>query len=168
MSGATVETTLIRPLSAWVAEHVLTKDPAPACYGLRQRFIAPDGSTQSRDGFFALLHLEDYEKRIVRPHERTLAGPKADRLKLIRAARANLSVVFLLYEDRDDALAGRFDAALEKPIASASDAVGSTRLGRVDDQRDEPLAAHRPRDDHRQPPEPRRAVRRLQLGRAAG
>ena len=34
----------------------------------------------------------------MRPHERTLAAPKADRLKLLRAARANLSVVFLLYE----------------------------------------------------------------------
>ena len=40
----------------------------------------------------------------MRPHERTLAGPKADRLKLLRAARANLSIVFLLYEDREHEL----------------------------------------------------------------
>ena len=58
-----------------------------------------------RESFFALLHLEDYARRIVRPHERTLAGPKADRLKVLRAARANLSPVFLLYEDREEALA---------------------------------------------------------------
>ena len=38
------------------------------------------------------------------PHERTLAGPKADRLKLLQAAEANLSSVFLLYEDSEDAL----------------------------------------------------------------
>ncbi|MFP6745011.1 MAG: DUF1015 family protein, partial [Alphaproteobacteria bacterium] len=68
-----------------VVEHFTANfnvDEQPALYGLRQRFEAPDGSTHERDGFFALLHLEDYESRIVRPHELTLAGPKADRLKV--------------------------------------------------------------------------------------
>jgi uncharacterized protein (DUF1015 family) len=102
-------------LDAWQSEGVLVRDPAPALYGVRQCFTAPDGGEHEREGFFALLHLEDYAARIVRPHERTLAGPKADRLKLIRAARANLSVVFLLYEDREQevarALAASFDGA---------------------------------------------------------
>ena len=84
---------------------MLTRDAEPALYPLRQTFTAPDGTRLAREGFFALLHLEDYARRIVRPHERTLAGPKADRLKLLRAARANLSVVFLLYEDREHAIA---------------------------------------------------------------
>jgi len=101
-------------LDAWQGEGVLVRDPEPALYGLRQRFTAPDGGDHEREGFFALLHLEDYATRIVRPHERTLAGPKADRLKLIRAVRANLSVVFLLYEDREQevarALGASFDA----------------------------------------------------------
>ena len=37
------------------------------------------------------------------PHERTLAGPKADRLKLKRATRAHLSQVFGLYSDPERA-----------------------------------------------------------------
>jgi uncharacterized protein (DUF1015 family) len=102
-----------KTLDAWRGEGVLVRDAEPTLYGLRQRFTAPDGGEHEREGFFALLHLEDYAKRIVRPHERTLAGPKADRLKLIRAVRANLSVVFLLYEDREQevaqALAASFD-----------------------------------------------------------
>ncbi len=101
-------------LAAWRSEGVLVRDAAPSLYGLRQRFRAPGGGEHVREGFFALLHLEDYERRIVRPHERTLAGPKADRLKMIRAAQGNLSVVFMLYEDRQgevlDALAPAFDA----------------------------------------------------------
>jgi len=100
-------------LDAWRSEGVLVRDAEPALYALRQRFTAPDGGEHEREGFFALLHLEDYAARIVRPHERTLAGPKADRLKLIRAARANLSVVFLLYEDREDEVARALDASFD-------------------------------------------------------
>jgi len=124
-----------RTLDAWRAEGVLQQDPRPALYGLRQRFAAPDGSRLVREGFFALLHLEDYERRIVRPHERTLAGPKADRLKLLRATRANLSIVFLLYEDREQALA----RALAPAFAAGPDAVGldaggvEHALTRIDD-----------------------------------
>ena len=120
-------------LAAWRADGVLMRDDTPALYPLRQPFEAPDGTRGTREGFFVRLKLEDYERRIVRPHERTLAGPKADRLKVLRAARANLSPVFLLYEDRDDGLAGRFDAAFAQPIATAKDAIGTTELARVDD-----------------------------------
>ena len=73
-----------------------------------------------RQGFFALLRLEDYEHRIVRPHERTLEGPKADRLKVLRAAEANLSSVFTLYEDRADELAKPIGGAFHaSPIATS-------------------------------------------------
>jgi uncharacterized protein (DUF1015 family) len=120
-------------LDAWQREGVLLRDARPALYPLRQPFQAPGGSRGTREGFFALLHLEDYEARIVRPHERTLAGPKADRLKILRASRANLSPVFLLYEDREDSLAGRFDDAFDAPLATAEDAVGTTSLARLED-----------------------------------
>ena len=47
----------------------------------------------------AAVGLEPYERRVVRPHERTHAGPREDRLRLTRAVRANLSPVFGLYPD---------------------------------------------------------------------
>ncbi len=124
-----------RTLDAWRAEGVLVQDPRPALYGLRQRFTAPDGGRLTREGFFALLHLEDYARRVVRPHERTLAGPKADRLKLLRAARANLSIVFLLYEDREQALARALAPAFAAgPDAEGVDAGGVEHaLTRIDD-----------------------------------
>jgi uncharacterized protein (DUF1015 family) len=121
-------------LSAWQREGVLVREAAPALYGLRQRFSAPDGSQKLREGFFAELQLEDYAKRVVLPHERTMRGPKADRLKLLRATRANLSVIFLLYEDREgavaDALAGSFAGGA---LASGVDPAGvENTLSRVD------------------------------------
>jgi uncharacterized protein (DUF1015 family) len=113
-------------LETWIEQQVLTRDAEPALYPLRQTFTAPDGTRLAREGFFALLHLEDYARRIVRPHERTLAGPKADRLKLLRAARANLSVVFLLYEDREHALAGLLRDAVERgSVGTARDESGA-------------------------------------------
>jgi uncharacterized protein (DUF1015 family) len=112
-------------LAVWQREGALVRDPRPALYALRQRFTAPDGMTQIRDGFFGALHLEDYERRIVRPHERTLTGPKADRLKLFRASAANLSSVFLLYEDAGRELSALLAKHLDAgPAAVALDAAG--------------------------------------------
>ena len=121
-------------LASWQREGVLLRDDAPALYALRQGFTAPDGRRHARESFFALLHLEDYARRIVRPHERTLAGPKADRLKVLRAARANLSPVFLLYEDREDSLAPRLRAAAHKALCAArEESVATHELARIDD-----------------------------------
>jgi uncharacterized protein (DUF1015 family) len=112
-------------LSAWQREGVLRRDPLPALYGLRQRFEGPDGAVHVREGFFAALRLESYDRRVVRPHERTLAGPKADRLKLLRATRANLSPIFLLYEDPGRELTGLLAERLDAgPAAMARDPSG--------------------------------------------
>lgn len=109
-------------LAAWRREGVLLRDEQPACYVMKQRFTAPDGRTLERIGFYAALGLEDYDARIVRPHERTLAGPKADRLKVLRASRANLSSVFLLYEDRERSIEGWLEKAFdEAPLGTARD-----------------------------------------------
>jgi uncharacterized protein (DUF1015 family) len=106
-----------RNLAQWRAEGVLALDSEPALYVLRQRFTAPGGDELERVGFFGALRLEGYEKRMVRPHEDTLAGPKADRLKILRASQANLSSVFLLYEDREMRLAEILGEALRSSVA---------------------------------------------------
>jgi uncharacterized protein (DUF1015 family) len=125
-----------RTLAAWNDSGVLIRDSRPGFHPLRQSFTAPDGSHRSRQGFFGLLRLEDYASGVVRPHERTLAAPKADRLKLLRAARANLSIVFLLYEDRDDALAAQLAPCFDDPdVTRADDDTGTVHeLARLDDR----------------------------------
>ena len=121
-------------LDAWRAESVLVRDDAPAFYVMGQRYEAPDGQRLERIGFFAELGLAEYDERVVRPHERTLAGPRADRLKLLRASEANLSTVFLLYEDRRDTLGPILAEALERDdVARAAFADVEYRLGRLED-----------------------------------
>jgi len=104
-------------LESWQASGVLRRDDEAAFYVMRQRFTAPNGTMLEREGFYAELALEDYDRRIVRRHERTMDGPKRDRLKQLRAARANLSSVFLLYEDRDEALSTLVASAFKQSEA---------------------------------------------------
>ena len=122
----------------WQREGALLRDDVPGFYVMRQTFEAPSGETLSRVGFFAELGLADYDERVVRPHERTLAGPKADRLKILRAARANLSSVFLLYEDRGDELGPVLERAFDRgSIADAKDEAGvHYALARLTDRED--------------------------------
>jgi uncharacterized protein (DUF1015 family) len=49
------------------------------------------------------VRLEEYGPGRVRPHERTHPGPKEDRLKLTRATRADISPIFSLYSDPQQA-----------------------------------------------------------------
>lgn len=101
-------------LAAWRHSGVLIQDDQPGYYVMKQRFESPEGGVLERVGFYAELGLADYAERTVRPHERTLAGPKADRLKLLRAAKANLSTVFLLYEDEAGALSALLESAFDE------------------------------------------------------
>jgi uncharacterized protein (DUF1015 family) len=88
-------------LARWVEEGVLVRDSEPAFYRLDQTFAPPGGgsTTIKRRGFLALVRLVPFANRVVLPHERTLSGPKEDRLRLFRATRANLSPGFMLYRD---------------------------------------------------------------------
>ena len=85
-------------VARWVAEGVLRRDEAPALMAWTQTFEL-GGARHERRTLLAAVGLEPYERRVVRPHERTHAGPKEDRLRLVRAARVNLSPVFGLYPD---------------------------------------------------------------------
>lgn len=87
-----------RDLEAWRQAGILERDAAPAFYRYHQRFDT-EGGTVTRKGFICRLRLSPFSDGVVLPHERTLAGPKIDRLKLWRATRAQLSQVFGLYAD---------------------------------------------------------------------
>jgi len=87
-------------LLQWVRAGILIEDRAPAIYVYVQRYrVPPDGPVKMRKGFLALGQLEDFGRGVVFPHERTLRGPKEDRLRLLRTVRAHLEPIFMLYDD---------------------------------------------------------------------
>ena len=83
----------------WQKEGVLRRDAKPALYLLHQLFDGPEGSTVKRKGFVAVCRLEEFDKQIVLPHEKTLSEPREDRLKLFTATNSNFSQIFCLYSD---------------------------------------------------------------------
>ena len=112
-----------RDLKDWQAEGVLEREAEPAVWALSQTYTGPDGVERTRNGLVVTLRLEPYENRIVLPHERTHAGPKEGRLRLLRAARTQLEPIFLLHDgDR-----------VELPERKPDLAVVGDRLWRLED-----------------------------------
>ena len=98
-------------LQNWLAQGILVQDERPGFYLYRVRF-AHEGKTFERLGFVALL---DLRESLVKKHERTLRGPKEDRLKLLRATEAHLEHIFLLYRDPE----GKATTALLSAVGGA-------------------------------------------------
>jgi uncharacterized protein (DUF1015 family) len=106
-------------LRDWLAQGVLRQDPAPAYYPLEQSFTGPDGHTRARRAVIVACRLHAYSEGVILAHERTLSGPRADRLELLQHVRANLSPVFGLYEDER----GEGHRALAAAVSAAGDPV---------------------------------------------
>lgn len=88
-------------LDSWLSDGTLLRDDRPAIYRYHQVFkIAeiPD-RTFTRKGFIAAVRLHAFDEGQILPHERTLKGPKIDRLKLMDATGAHFSQIFTLYSD---------------------------------------------------------------------
>ncbi|MBK7581738.1 MAG: DUF1015 domain-containing protein [Myxococcales bacterium] len=99
-----------RLLADWQSRGVLQRDRQPAFWRYAQTFEPPGGGARlTRSGFFALVRVQSYADRVILPHERTLTGPKLDRLELGRATRAAISPGFMLYSDPERTLDGYLD-----------------------------------------------------------
>lgn len=111
-------------LKNWRAEGVLTGEADPAVYVYHQIFRYGDREI-TRRGFMARCRLERFGEGKIYPHEETLSGPKADRLLLTRACRANLSQIFGLYPDPASNAQNLLETAVSKsPPLEATDHLG--------------------------------------------
>ena len=77
-------------LDEWILSRVIVQDAAPSLYAYFQEFEVPDsGERLTRKGFIGLGKVEDYAANVVFRHEKTLAGPKKDRLQVLTHTRAH-------------------------------------------------------------------------------
>jgi uncharacterized protein (DUF1015 family) len=105
-------------LKQWRSSGVLHLLPELALFIYFQRFVVPDtDEVRLRKGFVGLGRLEDYANKVVFPHERTLTGPKKDRLELLRHTKAQFEQIFMLYEDP----ARRIDALMDEKARAKPD-----------------------------------------------
>jgi uncharacterized protein (DUF1015 family) len=113
-----------RSIEAWQKAGALVRDTEPAIWGMEQEYTGPDGSSHTRHGILARVRVEDFATGTILPHERTLPGPKQDRLELMRATRCNLSPIFSLSTiDPWPVIAAETER--ERPWGEATDAGGT-------------------------------------------
>jgi uncharacterized protein (DUF1015 family) len=123
-------------LERWLEEGILVREPRPSAWWLEQEATGPDGVRRSRSGLITTVRVDAYGEGAVRPHERTLEGPKVGRLALMRAVGANLSPIFAIYDDPARAVTMLVDALLvdSPPLLEVRDPDGTDhRLWRIDD-----------------------------------
>jgi uncharacterized protein (DUF1015 family) len=117
-------------LERWLAKGVWAREAQPAIYPYTQSYRV-GGREVTRTGFVALGQVTDYAQGSVLPHERTHAGPKQDRMRLLEATGADTGLLFMLTADPE----GRLRAATApdgEPVAEARDLRGEVhRLWRL-------------------------------------
>jgi uncharacterized protein (DUF1015 family) len=104
-------------LDEWIGAGILALDAEPAIFVYEQTFPAPgSGQTLVRRGFVALGDTEDYGHTVYR-HERTLAGPKEDRFRLLDATQVQFDSIFMLFPDESATVETRLAQVCSTPPA---------------------------------------------------
>ena len=96
-------------LDRFVAEGTLIREEAPALYLYRQ---VMDGREQT--GIVGCVHIDDYERDVIRKHEKTRPDKEDDRTRHVLTLEANAEPVFLTYRGTPD-LDRLVDRAVETP-----------------------------------------------------
>jgi len=122
-NGSNVYTRAAETLAAWRRDRILIRDETPSLYAYHQEYDF-GGERLVRKGVIALGRLEPER---VHAHERTLKGPKEDRLRLMRATQANFGHIFMLYSDPARAVDGTLGpiVAVRPPTIEATDDFGN-------------------------------------------
>lgn len=113
-----------RRLATWISDGTLRREQRPALYPYHQAFGHGD-RRYTRRMFIARVRLQPLSDGPILPHEKTFGGPKEDRLALMKATKCQLSPIFGLYADPEDAIGSAFAAASAGPpdVVGTLDAV---------------------------------------------
>src|SRR3972149_5299693 len=93
----------------WLRLGVLKADGKPSIY-VHDHFFYHEGKMRRRRHLMVRVRLEEWEKRVVRPHEGIIPKAKSDRLSLLWAVQVNTSPILAMYQDQQ----GQVAAVLEK------------------------------------------------------
>jgi uncharacterized protein (DUF1015 family) len=122
-------------LDQWVASGTMQRDAEPSLFVVEQEFVdSTTGDRRFRRGIQALVKLREFSEGIILPHERTLSGPKADRLELMKAVQAHLSPIFILFPDEQNEVMSAVSALLSTPPTATAEAASAIhRAWRITD-----------------------------------
>jgi uncharacterized protein (DUF1015 family) len=83
-------------LSRFLKEGVLIREPEPSLYLYRQVMQG-----RSQTGLVACVHVDDYERDVIRKHEKTRPDKEDDRTRHVLSLNAHAEPVFLAYRGQD-------------------------------------------------------------------
>ncbi len=127
-----------KTLRRFCEDGVLAQDQAAAFYVYDIGF-AFAGEEKHLTGLMTRVHLEEFSKGVVLPHENTLSKAKEDRLNLMKATEFNFSCIYSLYMDGEQAPVEELLAhtMAGEPLSALTDADGLThRLWAITDSDD--------------------------------
>lgn len=102
-----------RYFQEWEEAGVLVRDPDPTFYVYEQDFPWRQGERRIRRALIGVVGLEEYGAGVVFPHEGTMPGPKADRLRLKQALPADLEQIFCFYPGPSQPIRGLLERAFQ-------------------------------------------------------
>ena len=95
----------------------LKRDAQPAIYYHTIEYAPPSSDARAPRktlrGFLTTTKLEPLDSGQIYPHENTRSAAKTDRLNLLKACKANLSPIWLLYSDPQNAILGLLERAVK-------------------------------------------------------
>ena len=94
-------------LKDWRAAKVLQRDGEHSVYVVEQTFDHAGGKTLTRTGVIAAIAVEPFSRGRVKPHEKTHAEPKADRLALLDSTKTMCEALLMLARDENGELSRR-------------------------------------------------------------
>jgi uncharacterized protein (DUF1015 family) len=108
-------------LREWLRTGALKRDAQPAIYYHTIEYAPPSSDARVPSkilrGFLATTKLEPLDSGHIYPHENTRSAAKTDRLNLLKACKANLSPIWLLYSDPQHAILGVLESAVKGQAA---------------------------------------------------
>jgi len=106
-----------RTLHDWIASGALKRDAQPAIYYHTIDYAPPSSDARAPKktlrGFLITTKLEPLDSGHIYPHENTRSAAKTDRLNLLKSCKANLSPIWLLYSDPQNAILGLLENAVK-------------------------------------------------------
>jgi len=116
----------------WLDESVLQRDQEPSFYLMRHVYQIR-GEKKSQMGLFCGVQVEDYDGRIVLPHEFTREPAVLDRVALLEFCQAQFSPIMTLYRDAEGALKPVYDQIIaQEPVLDVQDTLdGDVTLWKV-------------------------------------
>jgi uncharacterized protein (DUF1015 family) len=119
----------------WLKKKILITDDKPCIYIDEHSFIH-QGKLKKRRSINALVKLEQWEKKVIRPHEGTLAKAKSDRLNMLWTLHADTSPIMVLFEDKQKYISTEISIQIKnKPSFSIGKVDGeSHRIWAISDE----------------------------------